>query len=326
MRKELKFSVITGSMGKLGDRYCLEGYKEDNTFEEKLENLSKISLLTGLELCYNIDGDESDPEEVKTLMRKYNYQAPVVNAPLSNSRKWKFGSFTAKSPEIRKEAIAITKKTINFAEAVGANAINVWLGMDGFDYSFQVDYAKQWDYIVECIRECADYKPSIQLLLEPKQREPRNRCFIDAGATAVLLAKEIDRKNIGVTIDIGHVIQSGQNISQVLEMCNRFKLLTNVHVNDNYGTWDDDMILGSVHFIEFLEMFFTLRKINYEGWLSVDIFPFRENSFTATKESILYMQKLNELVDTIGYDVLAKALESKDAAEIFGVIREKCFK
>lgn len=326
MEKKLKFSAITGSLGKIGDRYCLAAYKSDVSFEEKLEWFKKIPLLSGLELCYNIDGDESDPVKVSGLAKQYGYEIPVVNAPLASEPKWKFGTFTSKDLKTRRDAVKVAKMAIDFAEAAGCDTVNLWLGQDGFDYCFQVDYRKQWEYIKECISELAEYKPSMKLLLEPKLREPRNRSFIDTAATALLLIKDINKANLSTTIDLGHVLQTQQNMSQVLELCNRFNLLGNIHVNDNYSTWDDDMILGSVHFVEFIEVFFTLRKMEYDGWLSVDIFPFRENSLTATSESILYMQKFDDLIDIIGYDKLKMALESDDAGDVFTLIRERCFK
>ena len=32
------------------------------------------------------------------------------------------------------------------------------------------------------------------------------------------------------------------------------KKLFHIHFNDNYRSWDDDMIVGSVHLVEFVEL------------------------------------------------------------------------
>ena len=67
--------------------------------------------------------------------------------------------------------------------------------------------------MVNGVRTCAEYKPKIRLALEFKPREPRNRALIDSTSTSILLAREIDRPNVGVTIDNGHVLQVGRNVA-----------------------------------------------------------------------------------------------------------------
>jgi sugar phosphate isomerase/epimerase len=321
-----KYSVITGTMGEIGDRFLTGGYKGDNTFEDKLKSISKMGIVDGLELCYNIDGDESDPEIIKPLMKKYKFEASVVNSPLFGDKKWKFGSFTSKEKSVRKDAVDIAKKTLDFAEKVGAEGINLWLGQDGFDYPFQADYSKQWEFMIECTRECADYKPGQKITLEFKPREPRNRAQLDSAGTTMLMIRDIDRKNVGVTLDVGHVLQSQQNMASSVELISRYGKLFNLHMNDNYAAWDDDMIVGSVHMVEFIELFFVLRKVKFDGWLSVDIFPYREDAFRATEESILYMKKFDQLVDVIGFKELEKCLEGSDPTEVVKLIRNRIFK
>ena len=150
---------------------------------------------------------------------------------------------------MRREAVRTAKETIDFAETVGAGIVNLWLGQDGFDYPFQTDYTAQWENMVNGIRACADYKPAVRLALEFKPREPRNRSLIDSASTALLMTREIDRSNVGVTIDNGHVLQGGANMAQAAELCGRAGKLFNLHMNDNYAAWDDDMIAGRSIFL-----------------------------------------------------------------------------
>ena len=42
---------------------------------------------------------------------------------------------------------------------MGVQLMTVWLGQDGFDYNFQLDYAQAWDWEIEGIREVADHDP-----------------------------------------------------------------------------------------------------------------------------------------------------------------------
>ncbi|MCC8180289.1 MAG: sugar phosphate isomerase/epimerase, partial [Planctomycetes bacterium] len=215
---------------------------------------------------------------------------------------------------------------VDIAKGVGCPTANIWLAQDGFDYPFQVDYGKQWEWMVESVRQIADRDPTIRIGLEPKPREPRNRCFIDSVPTALLLAEETGRKNVGVTVDVGHTLVEFRNMAQAVVTAARKGRLFHLHINDNSGGWDDDMIVGSVRQIEFLELFYHLRKLGYEGWCAVDIFPYREDSVKAVEESMAYMQKFEDLIDAIGLDAIGKCLDGDDATASIRLLRKSIFK
>jgi sugar phosphate isomerase/epimerase len=321
----IKYSAITGSLGKIGDRYNLGGYKEDSSLEDRVIALSKVQNLKGIEISED-DIKGLEVEFVKDLIKRCGLAVSAVGLNLTTDPKWKFGSLVSKDEEIRNQAIAVVKSAIDFASEVGSGLVNIWLGQEGFDYPMQANYFDQWDRMVANIRECADYNPNIKIALEPKPREPRNRCLIDSTATGLLLAMDIDRDNVGVTVDVGHVLIDGKNMAQSIAYAAGHGKLFNLHANDNYSSADDDMIVGSVHMVEFIELFFYLKKINYDKWCSVDIFPYREESISAVDESIRYMTKFEELIDLIGFDKLDACLKSDNAAESIRLIRESIFK
>jgi sugar phosphate isomerase/epimerase len=325
MESKIRYSTITGSLGKIGDRYNLGGYKDNSSFEERLLALSKIQNLKGIEISEN-DINGLDIGYVKDLLKRFDFVVSAVGLDLTSNRKWKFGSLVSKDEDIRKQAIAIVKSAIDFASEVGSELVNIWLGQEGFDYPLQANYFDQWDRMVKSIRACADYNPNIRLALEPKPREPRNRCLIDSTATGLLLAMDIDRDNVGVTIDVGHVLQDDKNMAQSIAYAAKRGKLFNLQANDNYTGSDDDMVVGSVHIVEFIELFYYLKKINYDKWCSVDIFPYREDSISAVDESIRYMVKFEELIDVIGSDKLDACLESDNISQSIRLIRESIFK
>lgn len=321
----VKFGVITGSLGNIGDRYCLKGYKSEMPLEEKLKRFSKIQYLEGCEISQDeISG--MDEKHVKSEFEKYELSISAVGIDLTSDPIWQFGSISNKDAAIRQKAVDKIKRTMDFSAGIGTGLINVWLGQEGFDYPFQADYAKQWAYSVDAFEQCALHNPKIRLALEPKPREPRNRSLIDSTATGLLMAMDVNKENVGVTIDVGHVLQDGRNMAQSIAYSHAHGKLFNLHINDNHSAWDDDMIVGAVHSVEFIEMFYVLRKIGYDKWCTVDIFPYREDSMRAAEESLLYMQKFNSLVDTIGIDKLDECLRSDDVSDSIRLIRESIFR
>ena len=55
------------------------------------------------------------------------------------------------------------------------------------------------------------------------------------------------------------------------------------------------MIVGSIHLPEYFEMLFWLQKTGYEGWYSMDQYPYREDGYQAVRSSVLYLQKLQAI-------------------------------
>lgn len=317
-----KYSTITGSLNNICDRYMSGGYKRPYRYEEIIDALVKIGVLDGVELSFSTEGGvESDEAGVKKLLGEAGLEASFVNSSLFGEQKWMHGSLSSADATVRKNAIDDTKRGLDFARSVGAGGYNLWTGQDGFDYPFQTDYARQWDWFLESVTALCDYAPDVKITMEPKLREPRNRSLIDTVPTALLICAEANRSNLGLTVDVGHTLQAGGNMARDLDMALKADRLFNVHANDNYGAWDDDLIVGSVRLPEFLEMFHVLGKRGYNEWISVDIFPYREDQFEAVRESILHMDIYTRLVEKIGSGVLDGLIESGSATEMMKILR-----
>lgn len=327
----VKYSAIIGSLGQTSDRFMRMGYKDpDKTyvdFEDIVEKLAESGVLSGVDLYQSSTGPLSDPDVVNEILKKNNFQASSVLPNVFGERRWKHGSITATDPETRSAAMDLIRQNIDFnAKLIGTPSVNLWLGQDGFDYPLQTNYAKQFDYLIKNVRELADYNPNVKLTLEGKIREPRNRCLVDTTLSALLMCMEIDRENVGVAIDTGHVFYAQQNVAQNVEVAARYGKLFMMHVNDNYNLWDDDMIAGSLRYTEYIEMFYALRKWNYDGFMAIDIFPYREDSILSTVESVKNLQRFDRAVDLIGFDRLEEAIEEGDPNKTNALVREAIFK
>ena len=327
----IKYSAIIGSLGQTSDRFMKCGYKDpavDNVeFPDVIKNLEKLKVLQGADLYQAPTGPLSDPDIVNKILSDSGFIASSVLPLLFGERHWQKGSITAADPAIRKKAMDSIKQNIDFnAKLIGNPSVDLWLGQDGFDYPMQTNYTRQWDYLIKSVRELADYNPDIKLTLEGKIREPRNRSLVDTTMTALMMCMEIDRKNVGVCIDVGHVFQSQQNVAQNVEIAAKYDKLFMMHANDNYNIWDDDMIVGAVRHMEYIEMFYSLRKVKYDGFMSVDIFPYREDQYDATLQSVLNMQKFDKAVDLIGFDRMGELIEEGNPCKTVAAVREAVFK
>jgi hypothetical protein len=84
---------------------------------------------------------------------------------------------------------------------------------------------------------------------------------------------------------------------------------------------DDDMIVSSVHFTVYIELLFWLRKTGYQGWISMDQYPYREDAVDAISESILWVKKFEQIVDTY-YSEIELLIRENDAVKTSRFLRK----
>jgi sugar phosphate isomerase/epimerase len=324
---KFRYSFIAGTLGQTSDRYLKTGYKEKVlTPVQVLERMASYNKAEGVELHYRGNETKNDIEQTKAILKKLNLKIAYVNAWLYGERKWMFGSLSAPDSKTRKSAMEEIYKLVDHTRKIGGEGIGLWLGQDGFDYAFQTDYRSQWQHLISALKEICEYASGMKIALEPKTREPRNRLLIDSVPTSLLACIEAGNENLGITVDMGHVLQDSRNIAQSLDMAIKYGRLFNVHANDNYAAWDDDMIVGSVHLMEFLEAFYILKKYEYDGWIAVDIFPYREDPFEATAESISYMESYSRVIDMLGIDKIDSLIKNNNVTETMKAFRETIFR
>jgi len=321
---ERKYSNGLWTWGKLGDRFTLDGYRQGIDTIQAIAMAATVPHLKGIEFTYPDNLNEKNWKEIKTALDDHELTIASCYNNISSHPRWQRGAMTA-SAELKRQAIAQTKACMDLVAEIGGDRITFSLLQDGWDYPFQADYTAARREIISGIRECADHRPGIAIGLEYKMREPRVFCYLSNTPMTILLIKEIDRPNLGVVIDVGHTLMARETMADAIALLAEHKLLLHTHLNDNWRTWDDDMIVGSVHFMETLELMYWLRKVNYDGWYGLDIFPYREDPTRATSESIQFMETYHEVIDRIGFDRLGELIAVGDPNETLHVIRQAAF-
>ena len=61
------------------------------------------------------------------------------------------------------KTIEETKKGIDVLSELNGDLLTLWMGQDGFDYSFQADYRQIWDWTIDALREITSYNPKIKI-------------------------------------------------------------------------------------------------------------------------------------------------------------------
>ncbi len=214
-----------------------------------------------------------------------------------------------------------TRQMCEVAQTMDCNLLNIWPGQDGYDYLLTADYEKERQWLCEAIETLAREFPQIRFALEYKPKEPRTHSYLARMADTLLLAQETCCDNVGITIDTGHAFNAGEVVAESIVLAKRAgDRLFHMHFNDNYTAWDDDMIVGSIHTVCYIEMLYWLDRCRYDGWLSMDQYPYREDAAGAIGESIEWLVKFDAILKT-NREKIDELVEAGDAVKTSRFLR-----
>jgi xylose isomerase len=265
----MKQSVIIAFLGKTQDRFC--EYHAGKTTYEKLQMVRQIKGFDGVEMVY--PSETSSAQEVKAMMRELELNWAAINVNVKRDAQFVAGSLSRPVKEVRDNAVAMIKRAKDFALAVGAPLVTCCPLSDSYDMLFQIDYQSAWKHMIETVGEAADYLPEIPLFLEPKYSEVRVHCQLDSTAKALLLLKEVGNTHTGITLDLGHSLQSQENPAQMLVTTLESGFDVYIHTNDNDTKADWDLVGGSRHFLNYVELLFWAKEYGYDKYFTTDASP-----------------------------------------------------
>jgi xylose isomerase len=318
--EKFKLGVGLWCVSFAADRFLSTGYRSPKTLKEQIEIVSKISGAESVDL-HTSDFEGIEPKEVVKIVQGKGLRVNAVNANIFGDPIYKYGAFTNTDKNVWRKAVDLSKKSVDIAREMGASISSLWPGQDGFDYYFQNDYYYQWDATVSAVREICEYAPDIRIGYEYKPKEPRMFSLVSNAAKALLLVKEVGADNLGVTLDYGHALFAHENPAESLCLINRAGKLFNVHFNDAYGNWDDDLMAGSVNIWSNLEFFWYLKQTDYDGFITLDMFPYREDPFDACSLAIRMIQTMENIVGKLNHTALRELQRKNDAAGIMEILR-----
>ncbi|MFN6925811.1 MAG: sugar phosphate isomerase/epimerase family protein [Tabrizicola sp.] len=291
--------------------------RKGDTVAEMLAAAGRVGGLSAADLNYPDHFAAHDPT---TLSRLLEDQGLVLNGLAMRyyaEEGFKLGAFTHPDPATRRAAIDLTRRGIDACAAMGGSQMTLWMGQDGFDYSFQADYSRMWDDTIAAMAEIADHNPAIDIAVEYKPNEPRAHALMPDMATTLLALREIGRANTGVTLDFAHMLYAGEMPAKAAMLAARSSRILGLHLNDGYGKRDDGLMAGSVHPVQTIELLVALARIGYDGIIYFDTFPDQSglNPVDEARTNMRLADRMIDLAARLAADpALAEAQARQDAA------------
>ncbi len=294
------------------DRYATDGYGEPRSVIDAIDLAGQVDDLSVVDLNYPFFGGDFSNADVKEALDR-NSLGVIGITPEIYTRVFAKGAFTNPDPGVRRLAHELCTEACDVVRAFGADYVKLWPGQDGWDYPFQVDYGTVWQHSMDGVAQLASENPDLRFVIEYKPREPRVHMSYSGVARTLLGIEKIDLPNIGILLDFGHALFGGESPADSAQLAIDHGRLFGMDVNDNLRGWDDDMVAGTVHPIELLEFFYTLRKNDWEGVWQLDQFPFREDSVVAANAAIDFLKACDSALDKLDMDAMREAQAKHDA-------------
>lgn len=307
-----KLAIISGFLGGTHNRYMV--YQKNRELANRVEMASRVEGAEGLEVCYPADFE--DPGELKGLLERYGLGVSAVNFRSRRTGKWWRGSFVSEKADERQEVVDDLRRAMDLAAELGCNRVTTCPLNEGTDNLFEADYGRLWDRAAGCFVAACDHNADVRICIEYKISDPMARClFGNAGETASFCLL-VGAKNLGATLDIGHALLAGERPAQAATLLKRAGRLFYVHLNDNDGAWDWDMLPGAYHFWETIEFFYFLKELGYDDdWYAFDVFPKEIDVVENFTAAMQLTRKLEEIAGRIDREKMKELMKARNSAQ-----------
>jgi sugar phosphate isomerase/epimerase len=236
---------------------------------------------------------EERKESIRRALNKHkltisNINAFMMNAVADPRQPYWYPGWTDLEPNYRAIRREHTIRAIKLAAELGAPNVTTEPGgrlEEGRDreQAAQIFY----DELMPCI-EAAE-KHQVQLLIEP---EPA--LFIETFGEYLEFIERIDSPWVGLNFDIGHAYCVGEDPQHwVAPMANHTR---HYHLEDIADTRVHRHLIPGRGAIDFEATVRAIAATSYDGWLTIELYPYIDEPDNAAREAHRYMTALLERI------------------------------
>ena len=262
---------------------------------------TKINLFDGIEILSKIgyDGIEivldsphaflplkkEQINEIQNTIEKNNLEITNLNSNTvsgwSSSNENPFEpSLSNKNQKLRNWRISYTKNAIDLASILNSPSVCITSGLLN-----SLNFSEELDFFKNSLTLLGDYAEQKQILLSIEY-EPG---LLINNSEDVWNLISNDYSNIGLNLDTCHVAVLGENISEIIKKFG--KKIFHTHISDCKNNIHFHLIPG-LGDINFKEVYDSLKKIEYGGYLTAELYPYADNPEVAASKAFIYLKNL----------------------------------
>jgi len=184
---------------------------------------------------------------------------------------------------------AVRKKTVEFVKHLGrrcadmGGTIMVWGSPDQRNIKelpYEECFKRATDAVREISEECG--KVGVTIAMEPLSRTITD--FLKTAEETVQLIEAVDHPACRLHLDVRAMSDEDKPIPQIIAESRKY--IAHFHTNDANSRGPGT---GDVDFVPIID---ALRKAEYDGYLSVEVFDYKPDAKTIARESIAYLKSV----------------------------------
>jgi len=242
-----------------------------------------VEIWGGRPHAFPDDMTDSKINEIKKCIREYDLKiSGLIPAQFRYPT-----NLSIEDEKIREASISYINHSINIADRLGIKYVSVCPGFTLFGQSRESGYNLFKDSLCRILEHAAKFN-NIEILIEPAHKfETDIIIFIE---DSLRLLEEMNKSSLGIVLDTGHINVNKESFSDAVRLLGDH--IKHIHIDDNHGYNDDHLIPGEGN-INFEKVILDLKKINYKGFLTVELgFGYTIDPDRAVYQSLKYLNKI----------------------------------
>ncbi len=228
------------------------------------------------------DGEIAD---IRTRLESASLDISNVNAFMMNEvQDFWHPSWIEPDPGRRRLRVEHTKAALTMARKLGAKCITTEPGGP-----LEIGMTREWamstfvDGLIETLKHAES--EGILLLVEP---EPD--LMIENADQFLELAERVDSPAFGLNFDVGHFYCVGDPLPETVQRLSAYT--RHYHIEDIAATRIHQHLVPGRGAIDFAALIGAIRATRYDGWLTVELYPYLDAPDDAGRDAIEFLRPL----------------------------------
>lgn len=269
---------------------CNETY-QDWPLEKTFEHAREVGY-TGIEFAPftlgtdAMDVSESRRAEIRDLLEKYQLESIGLHWLLAKTEGY---YLTSPEAAVRERTSEYMRELARLCRDLNGSVMVLGSPLQR-NLLPNVTLDQAMDYAAEVIRAALPALEDHQVTLALEPLGPAEGDFLLTAESGIQLAQMIDSAQVRLHLDVKAMSSEEKPIPDIIKDSREY--LAHFHANDPNKRGPG---MGDV---DFVPIFQALQEINYDGWVSVEVFDYEPGIEALTRDSLSYMQNcLKQLND-----------------------------
>jgi sugar phosphate isomerase/epimerase len=218
-----------------------------------------------------------------------NINAFMMKAVADHRQPYWHPSFIEPDPHYRRVRIDHTRRALSLCAELGAPHITT---EGGGPLAPGQTRQQAIDLFVEALKPLAEQADALGVLL---LIEPEPGLFLETTDQYLEVAERLAAPSVGLNFDVGHAFCVGEDLPGAIAKL--APQIRHYHLEDIAATRVHHHLVPGMGAIDFAAVLAAIRQTGYDGWLTIELYPFVDDPDAAGRRAIEVIRPLLEQVE-----------------------------